>query len=454
MIPEYIKRTLEALENMGYESYIVGGAVRDMIRGVPVHDYDITTNALPEQTCAAMTEAGFKKVTDMSEKYGTVVFADPAVPGSKIEITTFRSDDDYEDQRHPQNVSFGASLEQDASRRDFTVNSIYMDKDGNIKDPNNGRDDIMKGVIRAIGIPGERFREDALRILRAVRFEAKTGFKITNVTSEAMIEHALLLKNISAERICAELTGIVTAINGPAAIRDNLEVVSVIIPELLLQKDFDQKSKFHDRDLLTHTLDTLNGIPTDDNGIKDTALAYAALLHDIGKPAVFTIDEDGVGHMKTHADVGKVIAERVANELKLPNDLKYEIKDLVTYHDSFPEPERKSVRRFVSRHGAKFCEKLFILQRSDVRAHSVFGKERYERLMKINELYLELMEEGACLTVSDLAISGQDIMDLGVPEGPGVGVILHDLLSKVLDEVLENAPKPLISYVREHYLKE
>lgn len=454
MIPEYINKTLQALDNAGYESYIVGGAVRDMLRGVPVHDYDITTSALPEITSDVMTKAGFKKVTDMSEKYGTVVFSDPSVPGSKIEITTFRSDDDYEDQRHPQNVSFGASLEEDARRRDFTVNSIYMDKDGNIKDPNNGQADIRKGVIRAVGVPGERFREDALRILRAVRFEAKTGFKVTNVTSEAMVEHAHLLKNISSERIFAELTGIVTAINGPAAIRDNLEVISVIIPELLLQKDFDQKSKFHDRDLLTHTLDTLNGIPADEFGVKDTALSYAALLHDIGKPEVFTIDEDGVGHMKTHADVGKRIAERVATELKFPNDLKYEVKDLVTYHDTFPEPERKSVRRFVSKHGAEFCEKLFILQRSDVRAHSVFGKQRYERLMRINEIYRELMEEGSCLTIADLAVSGEDIMQLGVPEGPRVGLILHDLLSKVLDEAIENSRNALVYYVRGHYLEE
>lgn len=451
MIPEYIKTALNALEREGFESFVVGGAVRDILRDVPVNDYDVTTSALPEQTARILTEAGYKLIIDSSAKFGTVVFLSPDDPHGKVEVTTFRSDDDYEDGRHPNEVTFGASLEEDASRRDFTINALYMDKNGNVIDPVNGKEDLEGGLIRAVGDPERRFREDALRILRAVRFEAKTGFKIETKTKEAMVSCADLLDNISAERICSECTGIVTAPYGPMAIRDNLEVMSAVIPELLIQKDFDQRSRFHDRDLLTHTLDTLGGIAVNENGVKDTSLAWSALLHDIGKPEVFTVDENGEGHMKGHAEVGRRIAERIADELKFPTELKVEITKLVTYHDSFPEPERKSVRRFVSKLGPDFCEKLFALQLADVIAHSPLGMPRLQRLESIVQIYHELIEQGDCLTVKGLAVSGSDLISSGFAEGPLIGKILTELLDRVMDETLENTYEALISYAKEHF---
>lgn len=451
MIPDYIRKTLEALRKAGFESYIVGGAVRDTLRGVNIHDYDITTSALPEETVKVMEEAGFKLIIDSSAKYGTVVFTDPEDSSNKIEITTFRSDDDYSDNRHPGKVHFTSSLEEDAARRDFTVNSLYMDADGNIKDPNNGQEDIRNGIIRSVGDPDERFREDALRILRAVRFEAKTGFKIEQKTSDAMKRCSHLLKNISAERLFSEMTAVVTSWNGPSAIRDNLEVISVIIPELMIQKGFDQRSKFHDRDLLTHTLDVLAGIPTGENGVKDTALAYAALLHDIGKPKVFTLDENGAGHMKKHNIEGSTIAQRVADELKFPNLLKEEVFALVLYHDLFPEPDRKSVRRFMVRIGVPFCEKLFELQKADVEAHSVYGNPRIERLKQVIKLYYEILEEEPCLSVKNLAVNGSDVIALGFGEGPQVGVILDEVLSAVIDETVPNEREALLRYIQSQY---
>lgn len=453
MIPDYIRKTLEALRKAGFESYIVGGAVRDTLRGVSIHDYDITTPALPAQTTKAMEEAGFKLIIDSSAKYGTVVFTDPEDSSNKIEITTFRSDDDYSDNRHPGKVSFTSSLEDDAARRDFTVNSLYMDADGNIRDPNNGREDIRNGIIRSVGDPDERFKEDALRILRAVRFEAKTGFKIEENTSEAMRRCAPLLKNISAERLFSEMTSVVTACNGPAAIRHNLEVISVIIPELSLQDGFDQRSKYHDRDLLTHTLDVLAGIPAGEDGVKDTALSYGALLHDIGKPEMFTVDENGVGHMKKHNIAGSIIAQRVADELKFPNHLKEEVFALVLHHDLFPEPDRKSVRRFMVRIGVPFCEKLFELQKADVEAHSVYGIPRIERLKQIIKLYYEILEEEPCLSVKNLAIDGNDVIALGIGEGPQVGVVLDAVLSAVIDETVPNEREALLQYMQSQYEK-
>ena len=451
MIPEYIKEVMDAVNGAGYECYIVGGAVRDIIRGVPVHDYDLTTSALPEDTIKILTSMGQKLIIDSAVRYGTVVFIDPSDNSNRVEITTFRSEDDYADGRHPGCVSLGASLQSDAARRDFTINSLYMDRDGNILDPNGGRADIEAGIIRTAGQPEERFKEDALRILRAVRFEAKTGFGIEPRTHQAMIDCAGLLKKISAERIYTELTGVVTAIYGPEAIRDNLEVVSQIIPELLIQRDFDQRSPFHDRDLLTHTLDTLSGIYIDEDGKKDIALSWGALLHDIGKPEAFTVDENGIGHMKGHAGIGTRIADRIAGELRFPGDIRDEVCKLVTYHDTFPEPERKSVKRFVSRLGQEFCEKLFFLQRADVKAHSIYGKPRYERLMNIGRIYNEIKEEGSCFSIRDLKVTGEDVKSLGFSEGPLIGKILNEVLSEVLDENIENTYEAEIGYIKDHF---
>ena len=453
MIPGYIKKTLKTLSDAGFESYVVGGAVRDSLRGVPVHDYDVTTSALPDETKAAMEAAGFKTIIDSSAKYGTVVFIDPDNNEDKIEITTFRSDNDYSDCRHPDGVKFTSSIEEDAARRDFTVNALYMDADGNIKDPNgSGEADIKAGIIRAVGDPVTRFEEDALRILRAVRFEAQTGFVIEENTARAMKETKDLLKNISAERIFSELTGIVTAANGPMAIRHNLEVVSVIIPELLIQDGFDQLSRYHDRDLLTHTLDVLDGVPVLEDGKKDTAIAIAALIHDIGKPAVFTIDEDGVGHMKKHSIAGVKIAERIADELKFSNQLKHEVTELVLYHDSFPEPERKAVKVFASIFGFDLLEKLFVLQRADIAAHSPLGLGRMELLGKIMEVYKQIREENPCMSIRELAVSGDDLMEMGYPEGPMIGAILKDVLEKVMLEIVPNTPEDIICYVKGEYL--
>ena len=453
MIPPYIKKALEALTDAGFESYIVGGAVRDTLRGVPVHDYDITTSAIPDQVAFIMERAGFKKIIDTSAKYGTVVFIDPEHISAKVEITTYRSDVGYTDGRHPDEVHFTSSLEEDAARRDFTVNSLYMDLNGNIVDPNGGEADIKNRIIRAVGDPTRRFQEDALRILRAVRFEAQTGFTIDEVTSLAMKENAKLLQNISAERIYSEFTRTVSAPNGPAAIRNNLEVVSQIIPELLIQKDFDQRTKYHDRDLLTHTLDVLAEIPLTGDGTKDIALSYAALLHDIGKPEVFTIDEDGVGHMKKHAIAGVKIAERVADELKFSNQLKHEVTELVLYHDSYPPADKKSVKLFVSMFGFDLSEKIFELMRADTAAHSPLGLPRLDSVKQIVALYNEIREENPCMTIRQLAVTGDDLLELGFPEGPLIGRILKDVLEKVITENLSNDRDDIVQYVLGSYEK-
>lgn len=451
MIPEPIKLAMKALNDDSYECYIVGGAVRDFLRGVSIHDFDLTTSALPNQTINSMTKAGFRTIIDSSSKYGTVVFMHPDF-SEKIEITTFRGDGSYEDNRHPEGVCFGVSLKEDALRRDFTVNSLYMDKDENIIDPNNGQADIKAGIIRAVGDPKRRFEEDALRILRAVRFEAKTGFSIEKATFEAMIEAKALLHNISSERILSELIGIVTAPNGPCAIRNNLEIISEIIPELKLQKDFNQRTKHHDKTLLEHTLCALDQIPLGEDGKKDTSLSLAALLHDIGKPQAFTLDDNGVGHMKKHAMAGVVIVERIAHELKFSNSLKADVVKLVLYHDLFPPPDRISVKKYICKLGADFCKKLFVLQRADIYAHANYGRDRMMLLLKIESIYNQIMSGNPCLTIRDLAINGDSLAILGIDKGPKMGAILKDLLELVVIEKLKNDKDDLLRYVSENYL--
>lgn len=450
MIPEYIRRILNLFNEAGFECYVVGGAVRDILAGIKPHDYDITTSALPSQTAELMEKSGYRKIIDSSAKYGTVVFIDPADSSRRTEITTMRCDGDYEDNRHPDSVVFTRSVEQDAARRDFTVNSLYMDVAGSITDPNGGAADIKNKIIRAVGDPVRRFEEDALRILRAVRFQAQTGFAVEEGTSRAMKECAPLLRNISAERIFNELTAVVTSANAPCAIRDNLEVISVIIPELMLQKDFDQRSRYHDRDLLTHTLDVLSAVPPGQTGKRDAALAYAAILHDIGKPQVFTVDENGTGHMKKHALAGNIIALRLADELRFPGSLRDEVSMLVTYHDSFPPPDRRSVRRFISIFEPDILDKLFILQRADISAHSEAGRERMKLLDSIIGIRDELTEEDACLRLRDLAVNGDDLKRMGIPEGPQIGRMLNILFEKVMDETLKNDRDELLRYAREH----
>lgn len=449
IIPVHIKRVMDILKDAGYQVYIVGGAVRDYLRGVDINDYDLTTDAVPEMVASLMEGAGFKIIDNNSFKFGTVVVIDPDDNNAKAEITTFRSDLGYADARHPDEVLFARSIEEDAARRDFTVNALYMDADGDIKDPTGlGKMDIEAKLIRAVGDPATRFCEDALRILRAVRFEAQTGFGIEQETSLAMMGNAILLKKISAERIFAELTKTVTAPGGPRAIRDSLEVMSVIIPELAIQKGFDQRSKYHDRDLLTHTLDVLDGVPVNEDGLKDTSVAYAALLHDIGKPEVFTVDEFGFGHMKKHTVAGVKIAERVADELKFPKQLRHEVTEMVLYHDSFPPSDKKSVKLFISMFGFELTQKLFTLQRADILAHSELGMGRLTKLGEIMAVYDEIKEEDPCLTVRQLAISGRDILEMGYPEGPEVGKILSHVLDKVIAETLPNNKEDLLDYVK------
>lgn len=448
-IPEYVKQILKLIESSGYMAYVAGGAVRDIVLGKAPHDYDIATSARPSDTVRIFENAGMH-FYDNAAKHGTVT---AVTEEGDVEVTTFREDGSYSDMRRPDGVIFKTTIEEDVRRRDFTINSMYMDSEGNISDPEGGQEDCQKHIIRAVGNPDERFSEDALRILRAVRFSSRLGFDIEPETLRAMEEHACELKKISGERIASELTGIVTGRYASQAVRICRKILSVIIPEIEICYRFDQHTAFHDRDVLEHTLDVLNGIPYIEGEGRDPELAMAALFHDLGKPECFKLDEHGVGHMKGHPVISAGITERVLNELKFPKQFIADVCLLVRLHDTYIKPDRIEVHKFMSKYPDVILDKLKVLQRADILAHSPLGQSRIKRLEKLNLISEELKNSGAVFDIRDLDIDGKDIIALGVKEGPEIGEVLSKVFNSYLDEKCPNSKEFLIIEAQNIILK-
>ena len=448
-IPGSVSKILGILEASGNEAYIVGGAVRDMLIGFVPHDFDISSSCSPDVTMKVLSDAGIRYI-DNASVHGTVT---AVTEEGNIEITTYRVDGKYSDLRRPDSVVFTGSIEEDVKRRDFTVNALYLDKDGRVRDITGGIADIEARLIRTVGNPKERFGEDALRILRAMRFASKYGFEIEDETFDAMEKCAGELNRISSERIAAELTGIVCGTNAPAVIRRCWKVLSVIIPEIAKCHGFDQQTKFHDRDCLEHTLAVLDGIPAEEKEgalpSKDPVLAMSALLHDLGKPECFRINANGVAHMKGHPEAGRRIAERVLTGLKYPRRFILEVSTLVALHDTYTPPDRSAVHRLLCKCTPELYEKLKILQKADILAHSELGKQRLEKLEYMSKIADELKASGAVYDLKDLEITGDDVISLGCPQGPEVGRILELLFEKYLSGEIANKRELLLKSVKE-----
>ena len=448
-LPGYVLKVLGLLEASGNEAYVAGGAVRDMLLDLTPHDFDIASSSSPEITAKVLSDAGIRFI-DNASVHGTVT---AVMPEGNIEITTFRVDGKYSDQRRPDSVEFAGSIEEDVRRRDFTVNSIYMNKEGNVKDITGGIADLEKGLIRTVGDPEERFGEDALRILRAMRFASRFGFAIEDKTFEAMEKCAFELKNISAERIASELTGIVCGMYAPAVIRRCWRILAVIIPEIGVCHGFDQKSRYHNMDVLEHTLAVLEGIPAEKKDgampAKDPVLAMSALLHDLGKPECFRLGADGIGHMKGHPEAGRKIAERVLTELRYPQRFTRDVCTLVALHDVFTPKEKPAVHKLLCICGPDLYGKLTVLQEADIMAHAEPGLARLAKLGYMKELAGELMESGAVYAVKDLEISGDDIIALGCPKGPEVGKILDILFEKYVSGEIVNSRENLLKTAKD-----
>ncbi len=448
-IPGYCTKVMTVLNSAGFECFIVGGAVRDIVMGKIPSDYDVTTSATPEETIAALDKEGIRYVPT-GLKHGTVM---AVLDDEKVEITTFRVDGEYSDMRRPDSVTFTRSVDEDVLRRDFTINAMYLDKSGDIIDRTGGLEDIALRRIRAVGDPDKRFDEDALRIMRGLRFAAQTGFTIENHTFDAMVRHAPSLKKISGERIATELNHLVVAPYATEVIRRSVPILREIIPEIAACEGFDQRSVFHDRDVLEHILGVIDSVRIEESGTRDLSLALAALFHDIAKPACFWLDHHGWGHMKGHPEASALVAQRVLTELHYPNSIRDEVVKLVRYHDFFIPEQRYSVHRFMSNCGPVFARRLMILQKADIQAHSSRGKKRSDHLDRVDEIMQELIDEGVVFSVSDLDISGKDLIAMGIPEGPHVGEVMETLFDEYLMEEIQNDRESLLKRAKEIRIK-
>lgn len=431
-LPEKVKRIITELESAGCEAYAVGGCVRDSILGREPDDWDITTSATPLQI-----KEVFSRTIDTGIQHGTVTVR---LGGESFEVTTYRIDGEYEDSRHPKNVVFTADLVEDLKRRDFTINAMaYNDRSG-LVDVFGGIADLENKLIRCVGNAAERFTEDALRILRAVRFSAQLGFSIDVETEHAIMELAPNLANISAERIQAELVKILTSPN-PDYIRIayDLGITQVVLPELDTAFETTQNNPHHLYTVGEHLMHTLLNMRA------DRRLRIAALFHDIGKPASKTTDEDGIDHFHGHVETSAKMTGEILKRLKFDNDTITCVCRYIQYHDDDIHPTQKAVRRAVNKVGEAYFGGLLELRRADCLAQSMFMREeKIAGLDKVEAIYQTILADKQCVSLKDLAVTGSDLIQIGVPQGKRVGEILSALLEDVLEEPSHNTQEYLL----------
>lgn len=433
---------IDLLHEDGHKAFVVGGCVRDAIMGSTPDDWDITTSARPEQIHKTMKDADVVCIdTGLAHGTVTVVF-----DGEHFEVTTFRSDGEYSDGRHPDSVEFLDDVAGDLARRDFTVNAMAYDPETGLIDLFGGQEDLDAKVLRAVGDPYERFREDALRIVRGLRFASKLGFRIEHKTSNAIHDLKHLLDDVAVERIWIEFSGLLCGGRAVQVLREYSDVVFQIIPELAPTFEFDQHNPFHLFDVWEHTLHALEAAPED----MDAASRLAVLLHDVGKPHCFTMGDDGKGHMYGHEKVGEPIADAVCRRLKLSNADRKKVTHLVRWHMfSIPDTER-AMRRFLAKHGEQGAQDLFAIRRCDK-----FGIGRVQppdnsmsiAFSKAEALMEEQLAAEPVFGLKDLAINGSDLMKLGYEQGPDIGKALHILLDAVIDCEVANERDALIAYL-------
>lgn len=435
-IPPQVNTVFEMLEAAGFEAFLVGGAVRDYVRGdLPAQDWDITTNALPEQV--EQVFAGFHLI-ETGLKHGTVTIV---IDHEPIEITTYRMDGDYSDHRHPDSVSFTRNLKDNLDRRDFTMNALAYNPKTGVVDLVGGQADIAKGIIRCVGDPNRRFQEDGLRMLRALRFASVYGMTIEDATALAIHRNKDLLKEIAAERTLVELTKMLCGEGVAVIMRDFADVLAVPIPELAPMFGFEQHNPHHDKDVWNHTIEVVEHIDC------DPVLRWAALLHDIGKPPCFSIGEGGIGHFFGHAEQSATMAESILNRLRFDNASKDRIVRLVRYHDMPITAERKLVKRLLSKHGENATRQLLELHKADTRGQSAICRHRLEIFDAAYSVLTALIQEGSCFSLKDLAVNGHDMIALGI-RGVEIGKVLQKCLNAVLDEQVPNEHSALLSLVR------
>lgn len=437
ILPDNVKKIINQLNNAGFEGYAVGGCVRDSILGRTPNDWDITTSADPMSV-----KKIFKRTVDTGLKHGTVTVL---MGNEGYEVTTYRIDGQYEDGRHPKEVSFTSSLREDLLRRDFTINAMaYNDTDG-LVDIFGGLNDIEGKVIRCVGNPRERFKEDALRLLRAVRFAAQLGYSIDEETYEAAKELAPTLEKISAERIQAELTKTVVSDN-PALIKTAYELglTKVFLPEIDICFETTQNNPHHCYTVGDHIIKAM------EEAKPDKCVRLAMLLHDIGKPACKVTDETGKDHFHGHPDLSAKMTIEILKRLKYDNDTIDTVKRLVRFHDERIEAGDRHMRRAINRIGEDLFPMIFDVWKADFMAQSMYMRnEKIERYEQNKKDYEYIINNSQAVSLREMKVTGKDLIEAGISPGPGLGRVLNDML----DEVIENPEANDKEYLINKYVK-
>ena len=436
-LPKKVKYIIEQLEAAGFEAYAVGGCVRDSLLNRIPDDWDITTSATPYEV-----KDVFPRTIDTGIQHGTVTVM---LDHEGFEVTTYRIDGTYEDNRHPKEVIFTSNLVEDLKRRDFTINAMAYNEKSGIVDVFHGIEDLKAKKIRCVGDAKERFTEDALRMMRAVRFSAQLGYEIEEKTRFAITELAPNLSHISAERIQTELVKLLLSPN-PDYIRTAYDVgiTAVILPEFDKAMETAQNNPHHIYTVGEHLIHCLSNIK------KEKSLRIAALLHDIAKPDVKETDEDGIDHFYNHVELSEKMATDILRRLKFDNETITNVRKYIKYHDYYIEPTQKAVRHAISLIGEQYFPNVLEIKRADMLAQSFYQREEKEqKLTAISQLYEEIIEKKECVSLKTLALSGSDLISLGVAQGKEIGQILSFLLKDVLDEPSHNTKEYLTSLVQQ-----
>lgn len=439
-MPKNVNIAINLLQSAGFEAYAVGGCVRDSLLGKIPNDWDITTSAKPEDMQSVF--ADFHCI-DTGIKHGTVTVV---IDGEPLEITTFRLDGEYEDNRHPKSVTFTSNLGADLGRRDFTVNAMAYSKKTGTVDLFGGQNDLKNKIIRCVGDPDRRFNEDALRILRALRFASALDFEIEEKTAQSLLKNRALLGNISEERIAKELLKLVCGKGAKRILTDFAPVLFEILPELQPMYKNSHDNPHHCYDIYEHTLiavESINPEPT---------LRFAMLLHDCGKPAVKKFDENGVAHFYGHQRISAEISAQILARLKVSNKFRDEILFLVSNHDRWELYENtEKMPRYLSKFGLDGVLNLLKVMRADVLAQSPEYRYRLDQIADAEEIAKNLAAQKPCLSLSELQINGRTLMDIGIPQGRKLGAVLAQLLDEVIDGVTKNTQEALTTRAREIY---
>lgn len=443
LLPQSILNVIDTLESAGFETWLVGGFVRDLLLERSLHDFDLATAAPWQNVKELCLDAGYA-VHETGTKHGTVTVV---ANNTAIEITTFRTEGDYLDHRHPSEVLFTDSIEKDLARRDFTVNAMAYHPKRGLLDLFGGKSDLQAGLIRCVGDPQKRFSEDALRILRALRFASELSFSLEEETARAAHAKRSDLQLIATERIEVELTKLLCGPHVFRVLMDYTAILNVVIPELIPMEGLDQRTKYHIYDVFEHTAHVVEYSPA-------TPLSrWAGLLHDIGKPDTYTIDEAGVGHMYGHPKASVEHVRTIAKRLHFSRSFTHDLVLLVRYHDARPAPTKKAVRKLYAKLENKeyLFRALCDLMRADSLAQAPAYHNRVGITDEVETIFNELLEEEAVFSLRDLPISGSDLIEAGIPEGPLIGTLLNAAFQEVAEERLPAERDALLAFVLERY---